>query len=118
MAITETNHWEHWAAMDTGATVALRATDIDCNLLDGSSKAISSVPLIQHLTNGQFGQSLVRLAAAELPADQYEEGDQRRCGCGCGATVISPRKFLNQEHYSARLRQVRYVGRNRRPEIH
>jgi hypothetical protein len=79
------------------------------------------VPLIEHLTNGQFGQSLARLAAAELPADQYHQyqGDgRRRCGCHCGAAVIPPRKFVNQEHYSAWLRQVRHVGRNRRPEVH
>jgi hypothetical protein len=74
------------------------------------------VPLIEHLTNGQFGQNLIRLAAVKLPADRYEGADQGLCGCDCGATVVSPRKFLNQEHYSAWLRQVRYVGRNRRPE--
>jgi hypothetical protein len=74
------------------------------------------VPLIEHLTNGQFGQNLDQLAAAKLPADRHEGGDRGCCRCGCGASVVSPRKFLNQEHYSAWLRQVRYVGRNRRSE--
>jgi hypothetical protein len=72
------------------------------------------VPLIEHLTNGQFGQNLDQLAAAKVPADQYDDDDRGRCGCD--APVIPPRKFLNQEHYRALLHQVRYVGRNRRPE--
>jgi hypothetical protein len=29
-------------------------------------------------------------------------------------TVVGRRKFVNQEHYSARLSQVRYFGRNRK----
>lgn len=74
------------------------------------------MPLIEHLTNRQFGHDLAQLAVARLPADRHDVGDLGRCGCGCDATVVSPRKFLNQEHYNAWLRQVRYFGRNRRPE--
>ncbi len=75
-------------------------------------------PLIEQLSNRQFGQNLAQLAAARLPVDRSEGGDRGRCGCDCSATVISPRKFVTQEHYSAWLRHVRYVGRNRRPEAH
>jgi hypothetical protein len=77
-----------------------------------------TVPRIEHLTNGQFGQNMAQLAAAKLPADQHEPGGQGLCGCDCGTTVTSSRKFLNQEHYIVWLRRVRYVGRNRRPEAH
>jgi MFS family permease len=38
----------------------------------------------------------------------------QNCSCGCGQPVAERRKFVNQEHYSTWLSQLRYFGRNRR----
>ena len=67
-------------------------------------------PLIEHLTNGQFGQTLDRLAAAVEPASL--DALRGRCACGCGQPVAEPRKFCGQVHYNDYLSRVRYVGRH------
>ena len=65
----------------------------------------------------QFGQNLDKLDQSVLtaPADAGESGDVRAvCRCGCGGQIVAPRKFVNQDHYSAWLSAQRYMRRNRR----
>jgi Oxidoreductase NAD-binding domain len=71
------------------------------------------VPLIGQLSNRQFGQNLAPLIMPVQPPDRSDEGHRNLCACGCEAAVTAPRKFVNQEHYSAWLSRVRYFGRNR-----
>ena len=70
------------------------------------------VPLIEHLMNGQFGQTVQRLLDAEL--DKMPPTGRLLCRCGCGREVVKGRKFVNQDHYSAWLSQERFVGRHRK----
>jgi site-specific DNA recombinase len=75
------------------------------------------VPLIGQLSNRQFGQNLAPLTMPVEPPDRYDGGHRNLCICGCGAAVAAPRKFLNQQHYSAWLSRVRYFGRNCRSRL-
>ena len=68
------------------------------------------VPLIEHLTNGQFGQTLDRLVGLGEPAT--EQDPAVRCRCGCGQPVAEPRKFASQIHYNDYLSRTRYIGRH------
>jgi hypothetical protein len=72
------------------------------------------LPLIGQLSNRQFGQNLAPLSVPPQPPDRSDASHRTLCACGCGATVAPPRKFMEQEHYSAWLSQVRYFGSNRR----
>jgi hypothetical protein len=67
-------------------------------------------------SNRQFGQNLAPLTVPLQPPDRSDAGHRTPCACGCGATVAPLRKFMNQEHYSAWLSQVRYFGRNRKSQ--
>jgi hypothetical protein len=71
------------------------------------------VPLIGQLSNLHFGANLGELLAAPSRTKPPRgRAMPQTCGCGCGQTVPAPRKFVNQDHYSVRLSQIRYFGRN------
>jgi hypothetical protein len=74
------------------------------------------VPLIGQLSNRQFGQNLAQLTMPTESPVRSDGGHRNHCTCGCGAAVAAPRKFVNQQHYSVWLSQVRYFGRNRKAE--
>jgi hypothetical protein len=75
---------------------------------DGNRLSPTKTPgaLIGHFSNRQFGQSLARLTVPAQRPDQSDRGQPGLCGCGCGAAVSAPRKFANQEHYSASIAVV------------
>jgi len=74
------------------------------------------VPLMQHLSNREFVATVDHLLEDQSRPVAVRVGFARTCACGCGITVMAPRKFVNQEHYNAWLSRVRYFGRNRTPE--
>jgi site-specific DNA recombinase len=67
------------------------------------------VPLIQHLTNGQFRIKVDKLSA--WPSPITREPAFRSCRCGCASRIVAPRHFVDQNHYSEWLRRERFVGR-------
>ncbi len=81
------------------------------------------VPLMQHLSNVDFGRMIENLsqrstdvtrpAGGSVGDGVARAGVRMACACGCGGLVNAPRKFANQEHYNVWLRGQRYWGRNR-----
>jgi hypothetical protein len=70
------------------------------------------VPLIQHLSNGQFGQTVQKLLDAKLGLSAPQV--RALCQCDCGHEVAKGRKFINQDHYSTWLSRERFFGKNRK----
>ncbi len=73
------------------------------------------VPLVQHLSNADFGRMVENLSRRST--DAVREGSPaytvaRVCACECGDLVNAPRKFVNQEHYNVWMRRRPYWGRN------
>jgi hypothetical protein len=82
---------------------------------------IRVVALVQHLSNDQFGHTIMKLTRMSQTIDEHGGPDGGQvvdvkasgaCVCGCGGLVNTPRKFVNQEHYNGWMRQRRYWGRN------
>lgn len=72
------------------------------------------MPLIGQLSNPEFVANVDYLLQGQSRSVVVRLRLGQTCACGCGAAVAAPRKFINQEHYSAWLAQVRYFGRNRK----
>ncbi len=70
------------------------------------------VPLIEHLTNGQFDQTVQTLMKAA--AEESDSHPRLLCRCGCRREVPKERKFVNQDHYNTWLSRERFFGRNKR----
>ena len=68
------------------------------------------VPLMEHLTNGQFAHALERLLA-QAEASGHR-GERSTCGCDCGQPVAEPRTFVSQAHYNIYLSRTPHWGRN------
>ena len=70
------------------------------------------VPLIEHLTNGQFNQNMQKLSNAA--PEKLGPRAYSLCRCGCGREVSERRKFINQDHYNTWLSRERFFGHNQR----
>jgi hypothetical protein len=80
------------------------------------------VPLVQHLSNAEFGRMVRNIAQISKNGAGKASGPvgnsldpasaSGTCACGCGDLVYAPRKFVNQEHYNVWMRRRRYWGRN------
>lgn len=68
------------------------------------------VPLMEHLTNGQFTQTLHRMSACTETTEQHDE--RSTCGCDCGEEVTGSRTFVNQTHYTRYLKRTPLWGKN------
>jgi hypothetical protein len=90
----------------------------------GQIGAMFCVPLVQHLSNAEFGRMVRKLTqrSTGVTPDESPAGDRthsaslgeaRPCRCGCTKLVPSPRKFVNQQHQEVWLRRRHYWGRNR-----
>ena len=69
--------------------------------------------LIGQLSNWEFVAHVDQLLEGQSRSVAVRVRPEQVCACGCGAAVVAPRKFVNQEHYSAWLSRVRIFGRNR-----
>ena len=74
------------------------------------------MPLIGYLSNPQFISELEKIRNADMGVGVHVRA-AKLCRCGCGETVARNRKFVSQDHYNTWLSHVRYVGRNRRPDL-
>jgi hypothetical protein len=82
-----------------------------------SSLGVLRVPLIGQLSNQEFVADVDHLLDDRGRSLRVRVPPTRACACGCGAAVGAPRKFINQDHYSVWLSQLRYFGRNRTRRI-
>jgi hypothetical protein len=72
---------------------------------------VHSAPPIGQFSNREFGAHVDHLLEAPSRLVAIRVRPRQTCACGCDEAVVAPRKFLNQERYSAWLSQVRYFGR-------
>ena len=75
------------------------------------------MPLVQHLSNTEFGHEVHKLlqiskGVALGGSEPVGESVTRDavCACGCGCLVVVPRQFVNQEHYNIWMRQRAVLG--------